>query len=155
MSTAETIDAMTIHQRENLSSACQVTMSAMAIWLWYQGTISTGAIAFAVGLTLRLKAMSQWIIWEVAGLFENIGVIQDGIETIAREIAERHGATVSVVTGDALLDENYPSIHAVGRAADETDRHEVSVVTATEGNLPASSPTVRRLCAAVSVGATR
>jgi leucyl aminopeptidase len=40
------------------------------------------------------------------------------IETIAREIAERHGATVSVVTGDALLDENYPSIHAVGRAAD-------------------------------------
>ncbi len=40
------------------------------------------------------------------------------IETIAREIAERHGATISVVTGDALLDENYPSIHAVGRAAD-------------------------------------
>ena len=40
------------------------------------------------------------------------------IETIAREIAERHGASVSVITGDALLDENYPSIHAVGRAAD-------------------------------------
>ena len=40
------------------------------------------------------------------------------IETIAREIAERHGATLSVVTGDALLAENYPSIHAVGRAAD-------------------------------------
>lgn len=40
------------------------------------------------------------------------------IETIAREIAERHGATVSVVTGDDLLEQNYPSIHAVGRAAD-------------------------------------
>jgi leucyl aminopeptidase len=40
------------------------------------------------------------------------------IETIAREIAERHGATFGVITGDALLTENYPSIHAVGRAAD-------------------------------------
>ncbi|MFA7261807.1 MAG: leucyl aminopeptidase family protein, partial [Caulobacter sp.] len=40
------------------------------------------------------------------------------IETIAREIAGRHGATVSVVAGDDLLEQNYPSIHAVGRAAD-------------------------------------
>lgn len=39
------------------------------------------------------------------------------METIAREIAEAHGATISVTTGDALLDENYPAIHAVGRAA--------------------------------------
>ncbi|HRD29934.1 MAG TPA: M17 family metallopeptidase [Caulobacter sp.] len=40
------------------------------------------------------------------------------IETIAREIAARHGATISVLTGDALLEQNYPSVHAVGRAAD-------------------------------------
>ncbi len=39
------------------------------------------------------------------------------IETIAREIAESAGATLSVITGDALLEENYPSVHAVGRAA--------------------------------------
>jgi len=39
------------------------------------------------------------------------------IETIAREIAEAHGAALSVITGDALLEENYPSVHAVGRAA--------------------------------------
>jgi len=68
-----------------LSGILIFTMSAMSIWLWYTGAITTGAIAFAIGLTLRLKAMSQWIIWEVAGLFENIGVIQDGIETIARD----------------------------------------------------------------------
>ncbi|HYG27895.1 MAG TPA: leucyl aminopeptidase family protein [Caulobacteraceae bacterium] len=41
------------------------------------------------------------------------------IETIAREIAEQYGAAISVVTGDALLAENYPAIHAVGRAAHE------------------------------------
>jgi leucyl aminopeptidase len=40
------------------------------------------------------------------------------IETIAREIAELHGARIAVVTGDALLEANYPAVHAVGRAAD-------------------------------------
>ncbi|MGV8928716.1 MAG: leucyl aminopeptidase family protein [Brevundimonas sp.] len=39
------------------------------------------------------------------------------IETIAREIAAASGAKVTVVTGDALLEENYPAVHAVGRAA--------------------------------------
>lgn len=39
------------------------------------------------------------------------------IETSAREIAEAHGATIQVVTGDDLLTQNYPAIHAVGRAA--------------------------------------
>ena len=42
------------------------------------------------------------------------------IETIAREIAEQHGATIGVVTGDDLLEANYPAVHAVGRAADPT-----------------------------------
>jgi leucyl aminopeptidase len=39
------------------------------------------------------------------------------IETIAREIAERYGATLDVISGDDLLDQNYPAVHAVGRAA--------------------------------------
>ncbi len=45
----------------------------------------------------------------------DLGPLQ--IETIAREIAEKFGASFSVITGDALLEENYPAIHAVGRAA--------------------------------------
>ena len=45
----------------------------------------------------------------------DLGPLQ--IETIAREIAEHHGATIAVVTGDDLLEQNYPAIHAVGRAA--------------------------------------
>jgi leucyl aminopeptidase len=39
------------------------------------------------------------------------------IESISREVAEQFGAVVSVITGDALLAENYPAVHAVGRAA--------------------------------------
>jgi len=40
------------------------------------------------------------------------------IETIAREIAEQHGAQITVIEGEGLLEANYPAIHAVGRAAD-------------------------------------
>ncbi|OYX75344.1 MAG: aminopeptidase [Brevundimonas sp. 32-68-21] len=39
------------------------------------------------------------------------------IETIAREIAESAGAAITVTEGDALLEANYPAVHAVGRAA--------------------------------------
>ena len=68
-----------------LSGILIFMMSGISIYLWHVGAITTGAIAFSIGLTLRLKAMSQWIIWEVAGLFEDIGVIQDSIETVARD----------------------------------------------------------------------
>ena len=46
----------------------------------------------------------------------DLGPLQ--LETIAREIAEQHGAVIAVVTGDALLEASYPAVHAVGRAAD-------------------------------------
>jgi len=39
------------------------------------------------------------------------------IETIAREIAEQHGARITVIVGEGLLEANYPAVHAVGRAA--------------------------------------
>ena len=83
-----------------LSGILIFMMSALSIWLWYTDAITIGAIAFSIGLTLRLKAMSQWIIWEVAGLFEDVGVIQDGIETIARDrlVADVPGAKPLVVS---------------------------------------------------------
>jgi len=68
-----------------LSGALIFMMAGLSIWLWYLGAVTTGAIAFSIGLTLRLKAMSQWIIWEVAGMFEDIGTIKDGLATIARD----------------------------------------------------------------------
>jgi leucyl aminopeptidase len=47
----------------------------------------------------------------------DLGPLQ--IETIAREIAEQHGAAITVITGEGLLEANYPAVHAVGRAAVE------------------------------------
>jgi len=79
-------------------------MDATAVWLWHRGSLSTGAIAFAVGLTLRMQGMSQWIIWEIATLFEDVGVVQDGIETIAREraINDATSATPLTVSAEAI-----------------------------------------------------
>ena len=58
------------------------------------------------------------------------------IEAIAREIAEKHGARISVVEGEALLIENYPAVHAVGRAADPSRAPRMIEISWGEGDKP-------------------
>ena len=70
-----------------LNAALLFSVSACAIWLWNIDAVTTGAIAFSIGLVLRMQGMSQWIMWEIWSLFENIGVVQDGIETISNDIS--------------------------------------------------------------------
>lgn len=55
------------------------------LWLWSQSVVTAGAMAVAGALTLRLQAMSQWFIWELARLFEAIGTTQDGMNTLSQE----------------------------------------------------------------------
>lgn len=59
------------------------TVSATSIWLWGFHLITSGAIAAAISLALRLNGMSQWIMWEVSALFENIGTARDGLNTLS------------------------------------------------------------------------
>jgi len=61
------------------------SVAALSIWLWSVSAISTGAIAAAVGMVLRLNGMAQWIMWEVSALFENIGTARDGLNTLSKE----------------------------------------------------------------------
>ncbi len=85
-----------VYEQMRMSTRLTVTLTLMnaallfcvagtAIILWHQDAVTAGAVAFSTGLVLRLQGMSQWILWEVTGLFENIGVVQDGIETISRD----------------------------------------------------------------------
>lgn len=69
-------------------------VAAGGIYLWMGNLVGAGAVAAAVGLTLRIKSMSQWIMWEVAGLFENIGVVYDGMAMLQKPVAveDRPGA---------------------------------------------------------------
>ncbi|MDR5860683.1 ABC transporter ATP-binding protein [Halomonas eurihalina] len=67
-----------------LNSLLLVGVATMAVGAWYLEAVSLGVIAVAIGLVMRIRFMSDWILWEVASLFENIGTVQDGINTIAR-----------------------------------------------------------------------
>ena len=82
-------------------------VAALSIGLWQAGRVGTGEIAVAVALVLRFQGMSQWILWEVSGLFENIGTVQDGINTISRErdVVDAPGARpLAVPSGEIRFD---------------------------------------------------
>ncbi|WP_248730629.1 ABC transporter ATP-binding protein [Pseudomonas sp. MWU13-2517] len=55
-----------------------------ALWLWHQGEVGTGAVAAITAMALRINGMSHWIMWQMTALFENIGTVQDGMQTLTR-----------------------------------------------------------------------
>ena len=57
-----------------------------AVWLWQAGSATVGVVAAATALSLRLNAMTGWIMWALTSLFRNLGVISEGMETIAQPI---------------------------------------------------------------------
>lgn len=57
---------------------------ALGIQLWLQDDLGPGAIAIVMSLAIRLTGMSHWVMWEVNALFENIGTVQDGINTLSK-----------------------------------------------------------------------
>ena len=63
-----------------------VSVVGWALWLWMQGQASVGAVAAATALTLRLNAMTGWIMWALTTLFRQLGVVAEGMETIAQPI---------------------------------------------------------------------
>ncbi len=71
-----------------------VSTSALALWLWSEGRVSAGTIALTTGLVIRINNMSSWIMWVVNGIFENVGQVQDGMQTIAmpRTVTDRPDA---------------------------------------------------------------
>ena len=71
------------------------SVASLSIWFWLTGDATTGAIAIAIGLVMRINGMSQWIMWEVSGLFENIGMVYDGMAMLSKphEIVDAPGAS--------------------------------------------------------------
>ena len=70
-----------------LNTLLVVATAALSIHLWMAGSISVGSIAIANGLVVRLNQMSGWILRTITSLFENIGTVQNGIETISQKTA--------------------------------------------------------------------
>ena len=86
----------TVHPQMRLVTALTVSLwtlnvllifstTTLGINLWLQGAITPGAIAIVLSLAIRLTGMSHWIMWEFGNLFENIGVVQDGINSVSVE----------------------------------------------------------------------
>src|SRR5215468_12735633 len=74
--------------------------TGLALWLWTRESVTLGAIALVTALVLRISQMSGWVLNLVTSIFENVGVVQEGMETIARPhgIVDRPGAPELVVS---------------------------------------------------------
>jgi ATP-binding cassette subfamily B multidrug efflux pump len=104
----------TVHRQMRLFTVLNVTITTMnsillalvgglGIWLWLQGQMTPGAIAVSAALVMRFTGMSQWVMWEMTQLFENIGTVRDGISSISlpRVVADKPGAKqLGQVKGD-------------------------------------------------------
>jgi len=55
-----------------------------ALWLWSDGEVGAGAVAAVTAMTLRVSGHAHWVMWEMTTLFESVGTIQDGINTLTR-----------------------------------------------------------------------
>ncbi|WP_374621974.1 ABC transporter ATP-binding protein [Devosia sp.] len=108
----------TVHRQMRMVTVLQVVITTMnnvllaavvtiGITQWLGGTMTPGAIAVAAALVLRFQGMSQWVMWEMSALFENIGVVRDGISSISlpRVVADRPEAKpLGPVKGDIRFD---------------------------------------------------
>jgi len=66
-----------------LNAALLVGTAAIGITLWGQGLIDAGTVATALPLAWSISNVAGFVSWEVTGIFENVGVVQEGMETIA------------------------------------------------------------------------
>jgi ATP-binding cassette, subfamily B, multidrug efflux pump len=84
----------------SLNGLLIASTTGVALWLWTSDRVSLGAIALVTALVVRITQMSGWVLNLVTNIFENIGVVQDGMETISRPqaVVDQMGANSLVVT---------------------------------------------------------
>jgi ATP-binding cassette subfamily B multidrug efflux pump len=77
-----------------MNAALLTSTAAIGIGLWAQGVVSAGVVATALPLAWQIANVAGWVSWEVTGIFENIGVVQEGMQSIAvpRSGGDRPGA---------------------------------------------------------------
>ncbi len=96
-----------------------VSVVGWAIWLWSAGAASIGPVAIAASLVLRLHAMTAWIMWALTSFYRNLGIVAEGMETIAQPIAladhPEPGLSIRAPDGSSLIP--LPTATGAGRAA--------------------------------------
>jgi ATP-binding cassette, subfamily B, multidrug efflux pump len=99
-----------------------VAVVGWSIWLWSVDAATIGAVAIASSLVLRLNAMTGWIMWSLSSFFRNLGVVAEGMETIAQpiELVDRSDAHVLKVSEGRIDIERLS--HHYGRDSGGLDR---------------------------------
>jgi ATP-binding cassette, subfamily B, multidrug efflux pump len=64
--------------------ALLLATTGATLWLWTRGEAGVGAVAASTAMALRLNGISQWVMWEMAELFEHVGTVRDGMATLTR-----------------------------------------------------------------------
>lgn len=93
-----------------LTMSLIASVAGMSIWFWVHGQIGIGAVAAATAIALRLQGLSDWIMWEMTALFENVGIVKDGIRTLSRSQSVKdvpNAKTLKVTQGEI----HYENIH--------------------------------------------
>lgn len=69
-------------------------VGGLGLWFWQSGAVAIGALAVSMSLTMRINGMSQWIMWEISALFENVGTVYDGMAMLSKkvDVVDREGA---------------------------------------------------------------
>jgi ATP-binding cassette subfamily B multidrug efflux pump len=104
-----------------MNAALVVGTAALGVWLWLAGQASAAAVATALPLAWQIANMAGWVSWEVSGIFENIGVVQEGMETIAvpHALTDRPDARELEVSGGTIrfdhVDFSYGALARGGR----------------------------------------
>ena len=70
----------------SLSVMLILSTTVLSIFLWTESLINIGIVGAATAMALRLNGISHWVMWEIASLFENIGVTQDGFNMLSKKI---------------------------------------------------------------------
>ncbi|MER2510383.1 MAG: ABC transporter ATP-binding protein [Amaricoccus sp.] len=104
-----------------------VAVIGYALYLWQVGIATIGTVAAASALTLRLNAMTGWIMWSLSSLFQNVGVIKEGMETITApiELKDAPTATQLAVTEGEVVFDNVS--HHYGRGSGGLDRVSLTI----------------------------
>ncbi|WP_299401521.1 ABC transporter ATP-binding protein [uncultured Roseobacter sp.] len=98
-----------------------------AILLWSQGAASVGVVAAATALTLRLNAMTGWIMWALTTFFRELGVVAEGMETIAQPITLTDAKTATPLKlSDGTIEIKQLS-HHYGRGSGGLDRIDLTI----------------------------
>ena len=92
----------------SLSMLLILSSTGLALWLWSNGQTGVGTLAAVAAMALRLNGMSHWIMFESAQLFEHVGTIHDGINTLScpQKINDAPGASELKVTEGDIHFEN-------------------------------------------------